>query len=188
MNRRNALRNIGILTGGIVLLPSCNFSEEKVSLVLNKLKITDSQEELMRELVDTILPEGEIPGGKTLKVHDFVWIMADDCLEPAIQESYLQGLSNFETNFKKLEGKTFLSSTQENRVKILELIESSRENASEKINGDLINFVEITKKFTILGYMQSEYMMTEIMPYTLIPGTYGTCETIDTNKRININA
>lgn len=188
MDRRKALRNLGILTSGMVLLPSCDFSEEKISLVLNKLSITASQEELMKELVATILPEGEIPGARTLLVHDFVWVMVDDCLEMTIQESYLKGLSNFEADFKELEGKSFLSSTQEDRVNALASIVSSKENASEKINTDLISFIEITKRFAVLGYMQSEYMMTEVMPYPLIPGTFGTCETIDNDKRININA
>ncbi len=30
--------------------------------------------------------------------------------------------------------------------------------------------------------------MTDIMPYSLVPGTYGACESIDNSKRINVNA
>ena len=44
MDRRKALLNLGILTGGMVLLPSCDFTEEQVSLSLNKLRITASEE------------------------------------------------------------------------------------------------------------------------------------------------
>jgi len=164
MNRRKALKNLGILSGGIVLLSSCDFSKEKVSLVLNKLNITSSQENLMKELVATIIPDGEISGAEKLMVHDFVWIMVDDCLESAEQESYLKGLTNFDTNIKKLEGKTFLSLVEKDRINALGLIEASKEKASENVNEDLINFVKITKNFAILGYMQSEYIMTEIMP------------------------
>lgn len=188
MDRRKALRNLGILTSGIVLLPSCDFSEEKISLVLNKLSITTSQEELMKELVATMLPEGEISGAGSLMVHDFVWIMVDDCLEPALQESFLKGLSNFKKTFKNIEGEKFLSLNMGDRAKALGLIVASEENSSEKINEDFLNFIDITKRFAVLGYMQSEYIMTKIMPYPLIPGTYGPCETIDTNQRININA
>ena len=52
---------------------------------------------------------------------------------------------------------------------------------------DLKLFVSTTKRFTAFGYMKSEYIMTEIMPYKLIPGTYGSCEIIDNSKRANIN-
>lgn len=188
MNRRKALKNLGILSGGMILLPSCDFSEEKVSLSLNKLRITTNQENLMKELVATMIPEGEIPGAGKLMVHDFVWIMADDCLAAPIQEAYLRGLSNFEKDTKKLAGKSFLSLTQQDRIKTLELIQDAKENASEQVSTDLLTFVEYTKRFAILGYMQSEYMMTEIMPYSLVPGSFGTCETIDNSKRVNVNA
>lgn len=188
MDRRKAMKNLGILTGGIVLLPSCDFSEEKVSLVLNKLKITTSKENLMKELVATILPESEIPGARMLMVHDFVWIMVDDCLEASEQESYLKGLANFDRDINKLAGKTFLSLSQEDRIKALNLIEESKGKTSENISNELLSFVEITKKFAILGYLQSEYVMTEVMPYRLIPGIYGPCETIDKTKRVNVNA
>jgi len=188
MNRRKALKNLGILSGGIVLLSSCDFSKEKVSLVLNKLKITSSQENLMKALVTTIIPDGEISGAEKLMVHDFVWIMVDDCLEADEQDSFLKGLINFDADIKKLSGKTFISLIEEDRVNTLGLIEASREKASENVNEDLIKFVEITKYFAILGYMQSEYIMTDIMPYSLVPGTYGACESIDNSKRININA
>ncbi len=188
MNRRKALKNLGILSGGIVLLPSCDFSKEKVSLVLNKLKITSSQENLMKELVATMLPDGKIPGAGKLMVHDFVWIMVDDCLEAAEQDSYLKGLANFDTDINKLEGEAFLSLVEEDRLNVLGLIEASTEKSLDNISKDLINFVEITKYFAILGYMQSEYIMTEIMPYSLVPGTYGACESIDNSKRINVNA
>ena len=33
-------------------------------------------------------------------------------------------------------------------------------------------FLSITKRFTIQGFMMSQYIMTEIKPYSLIPGSY----------------
>jgi hypothetical protein len=188
MNRRKALKNLGILSGGMILLPSCDFSEEKVSLTLNKLRITKSQENLMKELVAAMIPDGDIPGAGKLMVHDFVWIMVDDCLEVPVQEAYLRGLSNFEKDTKKLAGRTFISLTQKDRVKTLSQIQEAKEKSSEQVSADLLTFVEHTKRFAIFGYMQSEYIMTEIMPYSLVPGSFGTCETIDNSKRINVNA
>ena len=40
MRRRVALKNLGLITGSILFLPSCNFSEEKAAIALNKLQIT----------------------------------------------------------------------------------------------------------------------------------------------------
>jgi len=188
MNRRNALKNLGILTGSIVLFPSCDFSEEKVSLALGKFNVMSGEEALMKELVSCMIPEGDFSGAGSLNIQDFVWVMADDCLDEASQTSFLEGLHGFDDGMKKLGGKSFLKLTQEERVKNLSRLELDAESDLMPENENLIKFVQITKYFTILGYMNSEYIMTGVMPYSLVPGSYGTCESIDNSKRININA
>lgn len=187
MDRRKALKHLGILSGGMVMLPSCDFTAEKVSLTLNRLKITKSQETLMKELTESILPQDDLPGALNLKVHDFVWTMVDDCLKNETMQSYLEGMTNFNKRVVELTGQSFLKSDQQDRVKALHSIVKEEVRPSDLVSRDVLNFVEITKSFTILGYMKSEYIMTEIMPYSLVPGSYGTCETIDNDKRINVN-
>lgn len=187
MNRRIALRNLGILTGGMVLLPSCDFSKEKASLILNKLEILPSEETLVKELIDAMIPEGKIPGAKALGVDIFVWIMVDDCLTDDDQEMYLKGMKIFDVHSNKVANNSFSALNQKEREELLTeilAIDSNEANDSDKA---LNLFVNITKYFTSYGYMQSEYIMTEVMPYTLVPGTYGSCETIDNSKRINVN-
>ena len=184
MDRRNALRNLGILTGGMVLLPSCDFSQEKVSLALNKLRIKASEEALMKELVSCIIPEGNIPGAASLNVHDFIWVMVDDCLNDKDQSRFLKGLQSFESSVKKSTGKSFLSMSQVDRETTLNDILNATETS---IENEIKYFVSITKRLTAYGYMESEYIMKEVMPYTLIPGSYGPCETVDNTKRINVN-
>ena len=187
MDRRNALRNLGILTGGMVLLPSCDFSQEKVSLALNKLSIKASEESLMKELVSCIIPEGDIPGAASLKVHDFVWVMVDDCLNEKDQTKFLKGLQSFEASVKKSNGKSFLTMEQDEQEKTLTAILNKTSKTAESTEGEINFFVSMTKRLTAYGYMESEYIMKEVMPYTLVPGSYGPCETIDKTKRINVN-
>ena len=184
MDRRKALKNLGILTGGLVLIPSCDFTEEQVTLSLNKLKIKASEEELMKELVSSIIPEGDLPGAGSINVQDFVWVMVDDCLDRESQSKFLNGLKSFDKHIKKITGNSFNSLNQKEREDVL----NSLINDPQEDTEDLKLFVSITKQFTSFGYMKSEYIMTEVMPYKLIPGTYGSCETIDNSKRINLNA
>ncbi len=68
MDRRKALVNLGILTGGMVLLPSCEFSKEKISFALNNLQVTESQESLLKDIVSFLIPEGDLPGAGSLNV------------------------------------------------------------------------------------------------------------------------
>ena len=187
MDRRKALRNLGILTGGMVLLPSCEFSKEKISIALNNLQVTETQESLLKNLVSTLIPEGDLPGAGSLEVHDFVWVMVDDCMDKERQDAYIRGLNDFESYIKKTIGKTFASGSNEERVLALKGISEDATDDSAKINDDVKVFFNTTKELTIFGYMRSEYIMTEVMPYTLIPGSYGPCETVDNTKRINVN-
>jgi hypothetical protein len=184
MNRREALKNLGILTGGIVLLPSCNFSQEKVAFAINSFKVSEEQVKLIQNIVDTLIPKTETPGALELKVDEFVWVMMKDCIPEKSQDQFLSGMQKFEENSKKVIEKPFNTSDASEREIYLRKAfdETSTENEDEKL------FLGFTKNIAILGYMQSEYIMTKEMPYTLIPGSYGLCETIDNSKKINANA
>ena len=185
MDRRKALRNLGLLSGGLILLPACDLSKENVTRVMNKLEVTEKQETLLKDLVTTLIPETEIPGAGSLAVQDFVWVMADDCLDKEMQDSYMRGLQSFAGSFRKIAGQDFDGSGESERVKGLsDLMEAGADGEV----GDVQNFIEITKAFAILGYTQSEYFITEVMPYTLIPGKNPECRTVQPNEKINVNA
>lgn len=191
MNRRKALKNLSLITSGIFLLPSCNFSDEKVSIILNKLQITLGVEKLLQEIVATIIPEGDIKGARSLKVHNFVWIMIDDVLTEKKQKSLMNGLIIFDHKVKDLKGSSFIDLFEKDKFIILnDLLNGDiKDNEPEKKRDlkDMKSFIKAAKYYATWGYMQSEYIMTEIMPYQLVPGTYGPCEKIETNKRVNIN-
>ena len=68
MDRRKALRNIGLLSGGLILLPACDLSKENVTRVMNKFEVTEKQETLLKDLVATLIPEIEIPGAGSLEI------------------------------------------------------------------------------------------------------------------------
>lgn len=183
MKRRTALKNMGLLTGGLLLYPSCDFSEENITIILRQLKIRDSQQVLLEEIVASIIPEGNLPGAKSLNIQNFVWGIVGECMTDEDQQSYIKGLQEFELKFNQGDGQNFVTQNEKDRVKIL--IDLTKNKSKED---DLQDFIQTTKKLTIQGYMMSQFIMTEIMPYKLIPGAYGTCETIDPNKRINTNA
>ncbi len=182
MNRRTAIIKLGFLTGGLVLLPSCNFSKESSGIALENLQITAKQEKVLRSVVSTLIPEGDIPGAESLGVHNFVWIMVDDTLTKRRQEKFIKGLDLFNNEVQKTEGRSF---DQIPEIKRFEVLNEQSEN-TEVIG--INNFIVTTKYLTIRGYLQSEYIMTKVMPYKLVPGIYGNCENINPKERINIYA
>jgi hypothetical protein len=195
MNRRDILKNLSLITGGALILPSCDFFAEKVAIAMNNLNITAKQEELLAELVGVIIPDGNIPGAKQLNVQDFVWVMVDDCLEIPDQKRFLTGLDQFVSYSRKSAGRTFSKLSLEKKTRLLQEILATPSNEAinntgpaEKNMADVHFCIRNIKRFTVQGYLQSKYVMTEIMPYSLIPGSYESCKQIDKSKPVNIYA
>lgn len=186
MDRRKALKNLGLLSGSVILFPSCDFSKENVSRVMNNLQVTETQESLLKSLAETYIPETEHPGGLSMKLDEFIWVMVDDCLSKDERAAFIKGLSLFELTFKELDGESFQKSNQEQRA--TGLSQMMVENPVKEIPEEVIRFIKISKSFTVLGFMRSEYIMTEVMPYSLVPGKPPVCRILDPNEKINIYA
>jgi hypothetical protein len=168
MKRRDALRSLALLTGGLVLVPSCDFSKEDILSAYQNLQITPSLKQLLADIADTIIPPGNIKGASDLSVQDFILVMVNDCVEENGQKAFMQGLQGFEDFSKKTAGKGFSKLTQEEKESLI-LSGLSTEEENQK---DIRSFLGTTKRFTIQGFMLSEFIQTEVKPYSLIPGDY----------------
>ncbi len=163
MRRRTAIRDMIIFAGGATLLPSCLTRSEKVSIPLKKLKITVAQEKLLAEIASTIIPQTDTPGAKEVGAHLFALKMLDDCYEKTDQEKFLIGLAQLDDNAAKRFGDSFLDCNGKQRQELLESIEQNKDVS------ELAHFYEIMKDRTIEGYMNSKYVMTNLVIYELIP-------------------
>lgn len=168
MNRRDALRNLALITGGMVLVPSCNFSQEDVLTAYDNLSITPSQSQLLASIADTIIPATDTKGAADISVEDYILVMANDCMEPEAQDTFTRGLNDINGYSKKIGGKAFQKLERAERENV---IMQGMATQDENIN-HISQFLQTTKRLTIQGFMASEYMMTEVQQYSLIPGTY----------------
>lgn len=186
MDRREVLKALAILTGGAVLVPSCNFLKEDILLAYKNLQVTPSLLKLLGEIADTIIPAGTIKGATDINVQDFILVMVNDCSNPDEQKIFMQGLSSFNDYSKKTGDKSFSKLSPEEKAKVAEAAlaikndaeEKTSENESEEAKLERENlkavgeFLKVTKRYTIQGFMVSQYIQTEIKPYQMIPGEY----------------
>lgn len=170
MDRRTAIKQISILGGAALLAPSCTFSQERVSVALDNLNISGAQEALLADIVETFIPSSNtnMPGARALKLHHFVLVMVDDCRGKADQEAFERGLSQVDAVANEEYGTSFNQCSTSQKE---ELIASSMEAA----DSDVQLFLNITKRYTVQGFLQSEYFMTEVEPYQLVPGHFDGC-------------
>ena len=168
MDRRSAMKQLAILTGGAVLMPACDFSEESILQAYQNLNITQSDKVLLTQVTNTIFPGTTLKKAEELMIQDFVLVMSNDCLSADQQDGFVKGLKGWEDFSKKTFGKAFSKMDQkEAEEAIVKGMALEGENESEA--GQFLN---TTKRFALQGYLNSEYFMTEIKPYELVPARF----------------
>ncbi len=195
MDRRSALKQAALLAGGLAWLPSCDFGPKRVAVALDNLQLDVNLQDLLAKVAATIIPSEENesgeaspglarPGAEELDLYRFILVMVDDCMEKEDQQGFSNGLQQLVPFTKAHFEKPFPQKEQaENEAIITQLMEmeeapAATENAevspAEQLK-DIQAFLGITKRYTIQGFMISEYFMTEKFPYKLVPGPYQAC-------------
>ena len=190
MKRRDALRSLAMITGGLVLVPSCDFSKEDILTAYQNLQVTPSLQQLLKEIAGTIIPAGVIKSAADIEVQDFILVMVNDCIDAEGQKSFMQGLQGFDDFSKKSGGSIFSKLDQAGKESVvkaaleLEIAENIQPEDPQKTTKE---FIGMAKRFTIQGFMMSEYIQTQVKPYSLIPGDYQGAVLISDLKPERIN-
>ena len=181
MNRRAALKQAALIAGGIAWLPSCNFGPERVAVALNNLQIDLDHQDLLAQITEIIIPSGEVPGAEDLDLYQFVLVMVDDCLPKEDQQAFVSGLQKFVPFVEEHFETSFPQKDQQKNEEMLAQMMALDENQAEAMPGleDVQSFLDLTKGYTIQGFMSSEYIMTKKFPYKLVPGEYQACVSTD---------
>ena len=121
----------------------------------------------MQLVVDTLIPTTDTPGAKDLGVDQFVLLMVNDCHSEEDQIAFYSGLHSMDAFVEKGVGQSFATCDTDTRIEVLNSL-SNRSDASSELKA----FFQIPKKLTILGYLDSKYVMTELLPHKMIPDSY----------------
>ncbi len=192
-SRRDILKTIAILTGGAVMGSSIFLEGCKTKDAVT-LNFTAAQLALLDEIGETIIPATDTPGAKAAGIGKFMQTMVTDCYTPAQQQVFLKGFGEFDDACKKLQGKTFMDCTPEQRKAFLVSLEKeakpydkkiaeeqAKEKDAEKKKGWLAeldyqgkprHYYTMMKQLTLWGYFSSEIGMTKAMTYNPVPTNY----------------
>jgi hypothetical protein len=180
MKRREAIKNLLIVTGGVIVLPSCLQDKKEASIPLKYLAIDADGEKLLAELAETIIPATNIPGAKDTYAHVFALNMVDDCFEQEVQEKFTKGIKEVDRLAKDRFDKSFTRSTPAQREQIVAELEK-RGDAGDELSA----FYATYKKLIIQGYLNSRYVLTNVLKYELVPGRYtGAAPVKQTSNKI----
>jgi hypothetical protein len=170
LSRRQALKQFAFVSAGMALIPSCMQDRSKSNLLLKKIKVSPADEAMLAELCETIIPKTDTPGAKDLSAHLFVLMMIDECSNKENQDGFINGMKAFNEFNQQTIAKNFSDANQEERVIVLKKILLIKDEKSP-----VLTFFNDLKKRTIQAYTSSEFFLSKVQVYELIPGRYHGC-------------
>ena len=170
VNRRSAIRHLFCISAGVLILPSCMEDKSKSSILLKKMRISAGQEKLLEELTETILPKTTTPGANDIYAHLFALKMLDDCYKEEDQKRFVNGMEQFEKKANADLETSFVKAGLPQRQALLRKIETDKD-----AKDDMTYFYFTTKGLTIQAYTTSEFYLTRVHVYEMVPSRYHGC-------------
>jgi len=97
-------------------------------------------------------------------------MMLDDCYAPADQDKFVKGMKEFDEFSKKKLNKSFVDASTAQRLDVLKSIEDKKD-----VPENVSFFFNTTKRLTLQAYTSSEYYLTKVHVYQLVPGKFFGC-------------
>ncbi|MBT8401654.1 MAG: gluconate 2-dehydrogenase subunit 3 family protein [Rhodothermia bacterium] len=182
MERREALKRIGVLMGGAVslstasgILGGCKVGPRSEPFVPKTL--TAEQNELVTTISELIIPETDTGGAKAARVNEFIDKMLTDWVEDDDKQRFLSGLDQLESSTIASEGSGFLELAETDQIRILESLEAKRAQWREAVGEGTASreerpFFEMMRELTIAGYYTSEIGASQELKYEIIFTSY----------------
>src|SRR5690606_34907749 len=127
INRRKAIKGFVFATGAAILFPSCLREPGGASVALRNIDVSSEQEALLADIVDSLIPRTETPGGKDLKLHLFVLKMLDDCHVAEDQKDFMTGLALFNESARHHMGERFTAASTPKKESFLIFLENNED-------------------------------------------------------------
>ena len=201
MDRRIALKNMGLSLGYLVAIPTLisivqSCKNEKV-LEWTPDFFTPEQGAVLIQLVDLILPKTDTPSASEVQVHLFIDRLTDQVAEMDKQDFMKMSMNKFIEKALKDSGKekaadlepkdlepvlaAALKTTKEDQIKNFKAIDQYTETMANGGSADLTDEVSRfgiannLRGLTIWGYKTSEYVGEKVLAYLPVPGEYIHC-------------
>jgi len=171
VNRRTVIKQFLFVSAGVAILPAClQEDNSKSSLLLKNIQISGQQEKNLAELAETIIPATATPGAKAISAHLFMLKMIDDCHTKEEQQRFIKGMELFGKTVQAKYNRPFHQCTKEEKNTMVAGINGKKDLAPE-----LSFFYNTAKKLTIQAYTSSQFYLTKLQVYKMVPGKFEGC-------------
>src|SRR6187397_2845137 len=119
MNRRKAIKNLAIVSGGLITLPQWMVSCGVSDATIHQSSFSIVQQEILASITDTIIPAGNSIGALSVGVDKFLQKLIDDCYEKEAQDNVKTQLRSLDGSANTTHKKSFADCTQAQREGLL---------------------------------------------------------------------
>lgn len=204
MNRRQALRNLGLGAGAIIIGPTTlNLLQSCKSDPENKWEpvfLSASNGFALKQILEVILPKTDTPGAEELNIADFIDSYMNEVVSEDRQKNFSESANAFSRAFKNEFDKEEAEGTSEEYEQIvgkyLKATSAEREEIAKrntetqdpqdkdpeiKIDPDAgsLAYLQEVRGMAIWAYKTSEEIGENVMWYDPIPGEYIPCGSVD---------
>ncbi len=201
MNRRQALKNIGLSAGYIAATPtllsilqSCT-SEIKLNWTPELL--SENEAKILDQIVDLIIPETDIPGAKSLNVPMFIDKFINNVPKPKDSERFKKNATlltealgiNEDKPVKKVKieeydailNKYLRSSKEQQEAYQKEMWEIKTPKDLEKVSKDarIFSYLSSVRDMSIWGFKASQEIGENVLAYAPVPGGQVGCDSLE---------
>lgn len=168
MNRREALRRLAVLFGGVAVAPEilanalANPSAILATVPADRLAV-------LAEMADTILPDTDSPGAKAANVQEFIVLAVETILSIGQRKHFWDGLTLAEESCFRNFSKPFEACSPQERIDFFKKMEADERNSPI---ADDSPFFSTLKSLTLFGYFSSEIGATQALNYDPVPGEW----------------
>jgi hypothetical protein len=176
MERRDLLKQIALLTGGLVMGGELFLSGCKSGAKMDA-GFTEDSIALLNEIGETIIPATTTPGAKAAQVGEFMKTFVTDCYTKEEQTTFLNGIVQLEEACKKLHGSSFMDCDAKQRKDLLLSLEKEAKTFNEPItiqkeNKTPLHYYTMIKQLTLFGFFTSKTGATETLRHVAVPGKF----------------
>ncbi|MBX7125711.1 MAG: gluconate 2-dehydrogenase subunit 3 family protein [Cyclobacteriaceae bacterium] len=164
LDRRTVLKQMAVIAAGAALVPGCMNSRPSSAGLFGSLQISVEQEQAFRALAEAIIP-GAMETGAT----SFMARIVKDCMMPSDQAAFLKGLDSM-MQYAVDKGIDFNTPDPTKLQSVLADLENEKDQLPE-----LYNFYAGGRQLAIRAYTSTEYYLTQVNPYKMIPGKFKGC-------------
>lgn len=175
MKRREILRYTALGTGTAVFAPllssilsGCGRKAAESEAVQELLVFAEAQHELVRDVMDTILPRTDTPSATDVGVDVTIDQVVGKVYSEADRADYKADISAFTL---WLVDSGYMKKTGPEKLELLRGIEVSGEGISEVIRNGYLHL----KQQVIAFYLSSEEIGENVLNYLPVPGSYEPC-------------